>query len=56
MGLNFGDLFNKRDHMNEENFIHNVTRLFFPSFWTASDSFFNIFEGESWLKKSNSDL
>lgn len=56
MGLSFGDLFNKRDHMNEENFIHNLTRLFSPSFWTAFDSFFNIFEDESWLKKSNSDL
>lgn len=56
MGLSFGDLFNKRDHMNEENFIHNLTRLFSPSFWTAFDSFFNIFEDENWLKKSNSDL
>lgn len=56
MGLSLGDLFNKRDHMNEENFIHNLTSLLFPSFWTAFDSFFNIFEDESRWKKSSSDL
>lgn len=42
--------------MNVENFIHNLTRLFSPSFWTAFDSFFNIFQDESRWKKSNSDL
>lgn len=56
MGPSLGDLFNKRDHMNEENFIHNLTRLFPSSFWTAFDSFFNIFEGENRWKKSSSDL
>lgn len=56
MGLSLGDHFNKRDHMNEENFIHNLTRLFSPSFWTAFDSFFNIYEDEGRWKKSTSDL
>lgn len=56
MGPSLGDLFNKRDHMNEENFIRNLTRLFPPSFWTAFDSFFNIFEDEKRWKKSSSDL
>lgn len=56
MGPSLGDIFNKRDHMKEENFIHSLTRLFFPSFWTAFDSFFNIFVDESRWKKSHSDL
>lgn len=42
--------------MNEENFIHNLTRLFSPSFWTVFDSFFNLFQDESRWKKRNSDL
>lgn len=52
MGRNLGDLFNKRDHMDEKSFSYNLSRPASPFPCESFNSYYNIFEDENrWNKE-----